>query len=34
LKRPPLGEPEIYEVILFGPGLRRGYMRFKGDRQV
>ena len=28
------GEPEVYDVILFGPGLRRNYMRFKADREV
>jgi hypothetical protein len=28
------GTPEIYEVILFGPGGRRTYMRFIGDRAV
>jgi hypothetical protein len=28
------GQPELYEVILFGPRLRRSYMRFRADRQV
>jgi hypothetical protein len=28
------GEPETYDVILFGPGVRRPFMRFKGDREV
>jgi hypothetical protein len=25
------GKPEAYEVVLFGPGVRRSYMRFIGD---
>jgi hypothetical protein len=28
------GRPEMYEVVLFGPNLRRPYMRFIGDRAV
>jgi hypothetical protein len=28
------GDPEEYEVILFGPQERRVYARFKGDKQV
>jgi hypothetical protein len=28
------GEPETYDVVLFGPGLRRTYMRFKADQEV
>lgn len=28
------GRPELYEVVIFGPGLRRTYMRFIGDRSV
>jgi hypothetical protein len=28
------GEPELYDVILFGPGTRRNYMRFKADREA
>jgi hypothetical protein len=28
------GEPETYDVILFGQGLRRNYMRFKGDVEL
>ena len=26
------GEPEVYEVVMFGPSGRRRYMRFRGDR--
>jgi hypothetical protein len=26
------GEPEVYEVVMFGPNGRRPYMRFRGDR--
>jgi hypothetical protein len=26
------GNPEQYEVILFGPGVRRSYMRFIGEK--
>ena len=26
------GEPEVYEVVMFGPSGRRPYMRFRGDR--
>jgi hypothetical protein len=28
------GEPETYDVVLFGPALRRTYMRFKADQEV
>jgi hypothetical protein len=28
------GEPETYDVVLFGPGMRRRYMRFKGDQEA
>jgi len=28
------GEPEVYEVVLFGPNGRRPYMRFRGDRAL
>jgi hypothetical protein len=26
------GEPEVYEIVMFGPDGRRPYMRFRGDR--
>ena len=26
------GEPEVYEVVMFGPSGRHPYMRFRGDR--
>jgi len=26
--------PEVYEVILFGPGMRQPFMRFKGEQPV
>ena len=28
------GEPEVYDVVLFGPDGRRPYMRFRGDRAL
>jgi hypothetical protein len=28
------GEPELYDVILFGPRLKRTYMRFRADREA
>ena len=28
------GTPERYDVVLFGPGLRRSYMRFLGGSAV
>jgi hypothetical protein len=28
------GEPETYDVVLFGPNGRRPYMRFRGDRAL
>jgi hypothetical protein len=28
------GPEEVYEVVLFGLGSRRGYMRFRGDREA
>jgi hypothetical protein len=28
------GEPETYDVMLFGPNGRRPYMRFRGDRAL
>lgn len=28
------GEPETYDVVLFGPDGRRPYMRFRGDRAL
>ena len=28
------GTPEPYEVVLFGPGGRRSYMRFVGEKAI
>jgi hypothetical protein len=28
------GPPEVYEVVLFGPQGRRGYGRYRGDREL
>jgi hypothetical protein len=28
------GEPETYEVVLFGPQSQRTYARFRGDREI
>jgi hypothetical protein len=28
------GEAELYDVVLFGPGTRRNYMRFKADQEA